>query len=68
MRVVLHSLYCREFLRQDGQKRWTSYRLPENAGHKDTGSTHSTGDSSHNGDSSHKVSVDSSHKLEHLTP
>jgi hypothetical protein len=65
---LLRGLVAGGFLLQDGQKRWTSYRLPENTAHKHTGSSHSTQDSSHSRDSSHKVSGDSSHRLEDLTP
>jgi ATP-dependent DNA helicase RecG len=65
---LLHGLVARGFLQQDGQKRWTSYRLPGSSVRKGTWSSHSTDDSAHSGDSSHKDSSDSSHKLEDLTP
>ena len=63
----LHGLVARGFLAQDGQKRWTSYRLPVEPIQKATRSSQSLEDSSHTGDSSHKVAIDSTHKLEELT-
>jgi hypothetical protein len=55
---LLHELVARGFLHQDGQKRWTSYRPPKNAEHKNTRSSRSTLDSSHGGDSSPKLTLD----------
>ena len=53
---LLQGLVGRGFLEQVGRGRGTTYRLP------------GPGDSTHSGDSAHKRPVDSSHKLEEISP
>lgn len=63
---ALQGLVAKGFLQQDGQRRWTSYRLPALPGQTDRRLSHKGVDSSHKADSSHKEIEDWSHKLEEI--
>jgi ATP-dependent DNA helicase RecG len=63
---TLQGLVAKGFLQQDGQRRWTSYRLPALSEQRDSGLSHKGKDSSHKANSSHKDIEDWSHKLEEL--
>ena len=60
---LLQGLVGKGLLRQVGQKRGASYRLPGQPGSVEVGLG---GDSYHSGDSYHKQPIDSSHKLEEI--